>query len=110
MNHNMNHATKTLTIKGMLVISGIVLAAAGLLSMWSTSQVVLATSGSTGSAADTEGTSAAGAGAILGSSSGSATSAGSGPSGSAGGEIVLCKSEALVTIAIGGSCSGSNPG
>ena len=105
----MNHITKTLTIKGMLVISGIVGSAAGLLAIWDTSQTALASSGSAGSAADTEGTSAAGAGAILDSSSGSASSAGSGPSGSAGGEIVLCKSEALVMIAIGGGCSGSNP-
>jgi hypothetical protein len=80
----MNH--KTLTIKGMLAISGIVVvvaAAVGLLAMWSTSQIALA--------------------------DGTASSAGTGPSGSAGGEIVLCKSEALVMIAIGGGCSGSNP-
>jgi hypothetical protein len=75
--------TKTLTIKGILVISGIVAAAAGLLAMWSTSQIALA--------------------------DGTASSAGSGPSGSAGGQIALCKSKALLMIAIGGACSGSNP-
>ena len=103
----MNH--RTLTIKRMLAISGIVVAAAGFLAMWSTSQIVLASSGTASSAADTEGTSSAGTGSRLDLSSGSTSSAGKGTSGSASGEIALCKSKALVMVAIGGGCSGSNP-